>query len=71
MRDFIKHFRREADGAWTCLAPTEITTVMGRIQVAQGSRFTAGTVFMGCDIVRLLEEEHGKLGARPLVSPSA
>jgi hypothetical protein len=55
--DFIKNFVCEPDGAWTCIANAEITTVMGRIQVAEGTRFTPGTIFMGVDIVRLLEEE--------------
>lgn len=55
--DFIKHFVREPSGAWTCVSNAEITTVMGRIQVAEGTRFTPGTIFMAVDIVRLLEEE--------------
>jgi hypothetical protein len=57
MKDFIKHFVREPNGAWTCISNTEITTVMGRIQVAEGTRFTPGTIFMAVDIVRLLEDE--------------
>ena len=61
MRDFINHFVRESGGTWKCVSPTETATVMGRIQVAEGSRFTPGTVFMGCDIVGLLEEEHERL----------
>lgn len=55
--DFIKHFVREPNGAWTCISNAEITTVMGRIQVAAGTRFMPGTIFMAVDIVRLLEEE--------------
>ena len=57
MKDFIKNFIREPDGAWTCISNSEITTVMGRIQVAEGTRFTPGTIFMAVDIVRLLEDE--------------
>jgi hypothetical protein len=54
---FLEHFVREPDGAWTCISNAEITTVMGRIQVAEGTRFMPGTIFMAVDIVRLLEEE--------------
>jgi hypothetical protein len=57
MKDFIKNFVREPNGAWACISNTEITTVMGRIQVAEGTRFTPGTIFMAVDIVRLLEDE--------------
>ena len=57
MSDFIIYFRREPDGAWKCVSSTEITTVMGRIQIVEGTRFTPGTIFMGVDIVPLLEVE--------------
>ena len=57
MENFIKHFERQPDGAWLCVAPAEIRTIMGRIQVAQGTRFMPGTIFMAVDIVELLERE--------------
>jgi hypothetical protein len=57
MENFIKNFERQPDGAWLCVSSAEITTVMGRIQVTQGARFTPGTIFMAVDIVRLLEQE--------------
>ena len=68
MRNFIKHFEREPCGAWTCISPAEITTVMGRIQVSPGTRFMPGTVFMAVDIVRLLEEEDDKRRIRSPLS---
>ena len=55
MRDFIKHFVREPDGAWRCVSFAEITTIMGRIQVSEGTVFRPGTIFMAVDIVKLLE----------------
>ncbi len=61
MIDFIKHFRREPDGAWSCISHAELSSIFGRIQVTEGSRFTPVTVFMGVDIVQLLEEEARKL----------
>jgi hypothetical protein len=65
MKDFINKFERQSDGSWVCVSFAEITTVMGRIQVTEGTRFMPGTVFMAVDIVRLLEQEgeskdHGK-----------
>ena len=55
MKDLDKDFRRDKDGAWVCVNPTELVLPSGRIQVAVGTRFTPGTRFMGVDIVRLLE----------------
>ena len=69
MENFIKHFRREPDGTWVCISFAEITTPMGRIQVAEGSQFKSGTIFMAFDICRLLDETQDALergGVRPL-----
>ena len=57
MTNLLEHFVREPDGSWTCISNAEITTVMGRIQVAEGTLFMPGTIFMAVDIVQLLEEE--------------
>ena len=57
MHNFIKNFVREPDGSWRCIAPAEISTVMGRIQVTEGSRFAPGTIFMAVDIADMLERE--------------
>ena len=60
MRDFIKCFRRDSAGHWTCTLPCEIDLPGGRIQVAAGTVFTAGTLFMDVDIAELLDDEHEK-----------
>ena len=60
MKDLDKDFRRDRDGAWVCVNPTELVLPSGRIQVAVGTRFTPGTRFMGVDIVRLLEDGRPK-----------
>ena len=67
MERYTKHFRRETDGAWTCISHTEIRSSLGRVQVAAGSRFEPGTRFMGVDIVQLLEQEFARINgvARP------
>jgi hypothetical protein len=64
MKDFIKHFRRGRDGSWTCIAHAEIRHPQGRIQVAEGARFTPGTIFMAVDIVTMLEQELHRLVAQ-------
>lgn len=57
MENFIKHFERQPDGSWLCISHAEIRTIMGRIQVSQGTHFMPGTVFMAVDIVELLDRE--------------
>lgn len=57
MRDFIKSFEKDSDGAWRCREPAEVTLPSGRIQVSPGSRFVRGTRFMGIDLAQLLDEE--------------
>jgi hypothetical protein len=55
VKDFIRYFRRDSAGHWTCIAPCEIDLPAGRVQVAVGTRFTAGTRFMDVDIAELLD----------------
>jgi hypothetical protein len=55
---FIKHFVREGDGMWRCVAPAELQVDVGRIQVAPGTIFTRGTMFMGVDLASMLEEHY-------------
>ena len=64
MQNFIKSFVREPDGVWVCVAPAELETVKGRVQVTPGMRFAPGTLFMGIDLVGMLEDELQR-GFRP------
>ena len=57
MQEFIDHFKRDADGGWTCISETEFRAPNGRLQVAVGSRFTRGTHFMGVDVAEWLDEQ--------------
>ena len=54
---FLRSFRRNDDGSWTCIVPATVLHPKGRIQVAEGSRFFPGTVFMGVDLAAWLEEQ--------------
>ena len=60
--EFASHFCRNLDGSWTCMSPATLNGPNGRIQVAQGSRFYPGTIFMGFDIARWLEQRIGHRG---------
>lgn len=55
MKQVIRCFRRDSAGHWTCVKPCEIELPGGRVQVAEGTRFTTGTRFMGVDIAELLD----------------
>jgi hypothetical protein len=57
MDNFVRNFERQPNGSWLCIAFAEVRTFSGRIQVAEGSVFMPGTIFMGVDIVKCLEEE--------------
>ena len=57
MQNFCKHFVREPGGSWRCISSVEIPTHRGRIQVPEGTRFMPGTIFMGVEVVELLEQE--------------
>lgn len=56
-QEVAKHFRRNRDGSWTCTSHATLASPKGRIQVAEGSRFYAGTQFMGFDLARWLDEQ--------------
>ncbi len=57
MQDFIKHFVRTPGGEWLCVEPAELQTAQGRIQVIRGARFKRGTLFMGLELARMLDEQ--------------
>ncbi len=58
MQEFYRAFIRHSDGSWTCVEAITLAHPAGRIQVAEGSRFYPGTIFMGIDVVRWLEEQY-------------
>jgi len=58
---FAKHFCRHRDGSWTCISPATMASPAGRIQVAPGSRFYPGTIFMGFDIAHWLEGRYADI----------
>lgn len=63
MQKFIKHFVRTPDGL--CIEPAELQAPQGRIQVAAGTRIKRGTLFMGLELARMLDEQTEKDRHRP------
>lgn len=55
LQSFRRCFVRNDDGSWTCLEATTVVHPKGRIQVTEGSRFYAGTNFMGVDLAAWLD----------------
>jgi hypothetical protein len=64
MRQFIRHFRREGEGVWICVEPATLELPQGRVQVAPGTRFTIGTMFMNVELAALLDAEYQKENSR-------
>ena len=57
MDQFATHFCRNHDGSWTCTRAGTFDGPGGRIQVAPGSRFYPGTIFMGFDVAAWLDQQ--------------
>ena len=62
MGAFIRSFRRNADGSWTCVAPATLIHPGGRIQVTEGTCFQPGTIFMGVDVAAWLDAQAADAG---------
>ena len=58
MEEMMKHFLRIEPGKWTCVVGGEFQSPTGRIQVAVGTTFTRGTMFMGYDVAQALDEHY-------------
>jgi len=68
MRFSIQNFEREREGVWKCIRPGAFLLPDGaKIEVAPGTVLSQGTVFMGVELARMLEEqyqaEHGRQAA--------
>ena len=57
MKQFIRAFRRNPDGSWTCIEPATFDGPGGRIQVTPGSTFAPGPKFMNVDLAAWLDEQ--------------
>ena len=66
MMEFLRGFRRNADGSWTCVAPARYSGPDGRLDVTPGTTFTKGTVLMGVHLAQWLDDRATTLGAAQL-----
>lgn len=71
MEQFFRSFVRNADGSWTCIAPATLRHPQGRIQVAAGTCFYPGTVFMGVDLAVWLDSQAAEAGGMRLAQSVA
>ena len=55
-KDICGCFRRNPDGSWLCVSDCTFNGPGGRIQVARGSAFAPGTIFMGFDLPKWLDK---------------
>jgi hypothetical protein len=54
----MKAFRHDPDGSWVCIEQVTFDGPNGRrIQVIPGVTFRLGTVFMGVDVAKWLNEQ--------------
>jgi len=61
MENFIRAFRKNSDGSWSCIQDVTLNGPGGRIQVVAGTRFERGQLFMGVDLARFLDTQpHGR-----------
>ena len=59
MQKLGKAFRRNADGSWTCVEATTLDGPTGRMQVPEGSTYRRGTLFMGVELAKWLDQQLG------------
>lgn len=62
MDEFLKAFRRDPGGTWICVEAATFEGPNGRIQVTPGTRFAPGSMFMGADLAKWLDEQLARLG---------
>ena len=64
MDQFVKNFAREAPGVWACMTWATLELPSGRVQIAPGTRLTRGTLYMGVDLAKFLDDEFEKIPGR-------
>ena len=56
-RDVRHAFWRNEDGSWICIDPVTLDHPKGRMQVAPGSTFHPGVLYMGIDLAVWLDQQ--------------
>jgi hypothetical protein len=54
--EFLKKFQRQPHGDWACTKPIKVDTPGGPLMINQGASFSPGTLFMGLDLAKELDQ---------------
>ena len=63
--EFLNRFRRSPNGVWACTKPINVNGPNGPVVIDQGRRFGPGTLFMGLELARELDQMAAKQGPKP------
>ncbi len=64
--EFRKRFQCQGHGAWTCTKPIKIDAPEGPLMINQGASFSPGTLFMGIDLAKELDQIASKDRSAPM-----
>jgi hypothetical protein len=64
-------FRKEADGSWTSVRNSDVTTSDGNIRIGAGMDFRRGVTIRGVDVAKRLDEELAARQSQPATADSA
>jgi hypothetical protein len=54
--EFLNRFQRQPNGVWACTKPIKIDCPKGPIFISQGASFGPGSLFMGVEIAKELDQ---------------
>jgi hypothetical protein len=69
--EFLNRFQRSPNGVWACTNPINVNGPNGLVVIGQGTRFGPGTLFLGLDLARELDQMAAKHGGVPEPHPGA
>ena len=63
--EFLNRFQRSPNGIWACKKPINVNGPNGLVIIGQGARFGPGTLFLGLDLAKELDQMAVKHGLAP------
>jgi hypothetical protein len=63
--EFLNRFQRSPNGIWACTKPINVNGPNGLVIIGQGARFGPGTLFLGLDLAKELDQMAAKHGLAP------
>jgi len=61
-QELLSHFRKQPDGTWSCIEPTQLAGPSGNLAILPGEPFRRGALFMGVNIAAELDAAAARLG---------